>query len=389
MNYWLILFVIDILCFVPVFATVAYLTIFAFLALFEARHNVPTARKMNRFIILIPAYKEDKNIEQTVKAILGQSYPQRLFDVTVISDHQSEITNMKLAQYPITLLTPDFEESTKAKSLQYAILNLPEFKIYDIVLLLDADNIVEPEFLTQMNNAYETAGTKAIQAHRVSRNRDTAMARLDAIFEEINNSIFRRGHIAVGLPAATMGSGIAYDFVWFKENIMKVKTAGEDKELEALLMRQHIYVDYFEDIYVYDEKKRRSEDFNQQHKRWTRNQFHSLLSNIKYLPWAILNRQYPFINKLIQWMLIPRMALMAIIMIMSLALPFIYFTLAIKWWIAMAVVVFAYALATPDYLVDETWDKTFLRSPLVSLWGFLHMWTVGKSNKVTYHNTKA
>ena len=42
-----------------------------------------------------------------------------MFDVVVVSDHQSEITNMRLAQYPITLLTPDFAESTKAKSLQY------------------------------------------------------------------------------------------------------------------------------------------------------------------------------------------------------------------------------------------------------------------------------
>ena len=71
-----------------------------------------------------------------------------MFDVVVISDHQEEMTNMRLAQYPITLLTPNFEESTKAKSLQYAILNLPEFKIYDIALILDADNIVEREVAT-------------------------------------------------------------------------------------------------------------------------------------------------------------------------------------------------------------------------------------------------
>ena len=29
---------------------------------------------------------------------------------------------------------------------------------------------------------------------------------------------------------------------------------------------------------------------------------------------------------------------------------------------------FIFAIATPDYLVDEMWDKTFLRSPFVSLW---------------------
>lgn len=30
-----------------------------------------------------------------------------------------------------------------------------------------------------------------------------------------------------------------------------------------------------------------------------------------------------------------------------------------------------FALATPDYLVDEMWDRTFLRSPFVTLWGII------------------
>ena len=94
-----------------------------------------------------------------------------MFDVVVISDHQSEITNFHLAQQPITLLTPNFKTSTKARSLQYAMNNIPQFKIYNIVVVLDGDNIVLPEFLEDINNAYEAAGTKAIQAHRLSKNR--------------------------------------------------------------------------------------------------------------------------------------------------------------------------------------------------------------------------
>ena len=180
-------------------------------------------------------------IEHTVISILGQTYPQRMFDVVVISDHQREMTNMRLAQYPITLLTPDFAESTKAKSLQFAILNLPEFKIYDIALILDADNIVGQDFLTEVNDAFETAATKAIQLHRISRNRDTAIARMGSIFEEINNNIFRRGHIILGVSAALAGSGTAYDFTWFKTNIMKAKTDGEDKRVGGIITTSGLF----------------------------------------------------------------------------------------------------------------------------------------------------
>ena len=378
MDFWLILYIVDWILFIPVAGTVLYLGIFSVLSLFNRSSDSTTSKTQRRFCILIPAYKQDAVIEHTVLSILGQSYPQRLFDVTVISDHQNEITNMRLAQYPITLLTPNFVESSKAKSLQYAILNLPEFKIYDVVIILDADNIVDPEFLSNINDAYESSATKAIQVHKVSRNRDTAAARMDAIFEEINNNIFRKGHINAGLSASLAGSGSAFDFNWFKTNVMKAKTAGEDKELEALLLRQQIYIDYFDNILVYAEKKRTTTTLNEQRGRWVVRQFQNLLRNIKFLPGAIFNKQYDLADKLIQWMLVPRTTMVGIIMIMSIILPFIYLTLALKWWTIGSISLFFFALATPDYLVDEMWDKTFLRSPLVTVWGIIHTKLINK-----------
>ena len=379
MDYWLILFIFDGILFAIIAGTVLYLGVFAVAALFHSKPVIPKAKKFNRFVILIPAYKQDNVIEQTVLSILGQAYPQRMFDVTVISDHQDEITNMRLAQYPITLLTPDFEESTKAKSLQYAILNLPEFKIYDAVIILDGDNIIDQDFLEQVNDAYEIAATKAIQTHRISKNRDTAAARMDAIFEEINNTIFRRGHISFGLSAALAGSGTVFDFNWYKTNVMRTKTSGEDKELEALLMRQDIFVDYFDHIYVYGEKKRTTSTLNEQRGRWATQQFVNLFRNIRFLPGAIFRKQYNLADKLIQWMLVPRTNMIGIIMIMSIVLPFIYLTMAIKWWILGSLALFIFALATPDYLVDEMWDKTFLRSPFVSLWKMFRIKKLKKS----------
>lgn len=381
-DFWILLYIIDWTLFVLVACTVLYLGVFAIAALFNKHSVITKAKKQNRFAILIPAYMQDNVIEHTVVSILGQVYPMRMFDVVVISDHQSEMTNMKLAQYPITLLTPDFAESSKAKSLQYAILNLPEFKIYDIVLVLDADNIVGQEFLTQVNDAFETAATKAIQLHRISRNRDTAAARMGSIFEEINNAIFRRGHITLGMSAALAGSGTAYDFNWFKTNVMKAKTAGEDKEMEALLLRQGYFIDYFDNILVYGQKERTTAKMNEQHSRWAIQQFQNFFRNIRFLPGAIFNKQYDLADKIIQWMLLPRTTMVGVIMLMSVILPFIYMTLVIKWWIMGALALFFFALATPDYLVDEMWDKTFLRAPFVTLWGIISTKLIG--NKFSF-----
>jgi hypothetical protein len=110
---------------------------------------------------------------------------------------------------------------------------------------------------------------------------------------------------------------------------------------------------------------------NEQHGRWTLQQFQNLLKNIRYLPGAILRKQYDWADKLIQWMLVPRTSMVGILMIMSIVLPFIYMSMVIKWWILSSLALFFFALATPDYLVDEMWDRTFLRSPFVTLWGII------------------
>lgn len=387
MTYWELISYIDIALFIIVSATILYLTVFAIASLFYKHNEIPKAKTRNRFIILIPVHKNGTGAEHTVLSALGQSYPQRLFDITVISDHLDEISNFRIAQQPVTLLTPKFKKGSRAKSLQLAINNLPQFKIYDIVVILNGGNIVEPDFLEQMNDAYESAGTKAIQAHRLSQNRDTASARLSAIFEEINNSIFRRGHIMLGLSAASAGTAMAFDFNWFKENIMTVTTAFDDKELEIRLLRQHIYIDYFDDIMVFEEKARNAEDFNRQRRRWILSQFTTIFRNIFYLPGAIFTKHYNLMDKIIQWMLLPRLAMIAVILFMSIVMPFIYFSLALKWWVLFGFVFFVFALATPNYLVDDKWDKTFYIAPLIFLSSILSKTILGKRLKA-YTNQK-
>ena len=383
MTFWNIFTIIDWIMFIIISLTVLYLGVFAITSLFVRHSETPKAKKQNRFIVLIPSYKGGRNLEMTVKSILGQSYTQRQFDVTVIADHEDEMTMFHLAQHPITLLTPNFERQSRIKSLQLAINNLPQFKIYDAVVILEAGDVVETEFLEQVNDAYEAAGTKAIQTHKLSLNRDSTPARLSAIFEEINNSIFRRGHISVGLSAALASSGMAFEFNWFKDYIQTAKANWSDKELEALLTRQHIYVDYFDKIEVYNEKARQAEDFNRQHLSWIWTQIRTIIRNIHYLPSAIAKRHYDLIDKLLQWLLIPRIIMMAVIIMMGVLVPFIYMSAALKWWALFAFVLLFFAIATPNYLVDEKWDSTFFKMPFVFLSPILNKFKLGrKINKM-------
>ena len=360
-----LIFYLDILLFVIVSGTVLYLLIFAVAALVGKAEKHPHARITNRILVLIPAYKEDFVIESTVRSFLRQSYPTAQFDVVVIADHCKVETVQRISQYPITVLTPDFEESLKAKSLSYAMDYIAPRK-YDIVVILDADNTVEPHFLEVINDYYES-GCRAIQAHRVAKNRNTDTALLDAIFEEINNSIFRTGHVRLGFSSALVGSGMAFDFEWFRQNVGKLLSAGEDKELEALLMKQRIFVDYLPDLYVYDEKTQKENNFHRQRRRWMAAQFHSLFSNLPKLFPALIQRNYDLADKIVQWMLLPRIVMIGIILLMSVLMLLVNWTAAIKWWCIFLVVLGIFAMCVPDNLVNEDFDKAVKRAPLMAI----------------------
>lgn len=378
-DIWILLYIIDGLLFIGAAATVLYMLVFAIAALLYKRTNSKKAKKQNRFIVLIPAYKADEVVLSCIHSVLGQTYPQRMFDIVVISDHQQEMTNFKIAQLPVTLLTPDFDYSTKARSLQYAMKNLPEFKIYDIVLVVNADNIMDSDFLDKLNIAYESSGTKAIQVHRMSRNRDTSASRMAATFDEINNSIFRLGHIALGLSSSIMSSGIALDFKWFKEHVGKLSSAIEDKEIEAMLFREDIFVDYFDDIQLFEEKAHSVKELHEKQGKYISAELNSFLSNLKHVPSAIMNKQIDFLDKMFQWIMVPRTILVTVIALMSILMACIYMTLAIKWWVLGALVTFVFALAVPDYIVDKNFDKTFAHAPIIMAYSLLNLIRANRS----------
>ena len=170
-------------------------------------------------------------------------------------------TNQALSELPITLLQPTFEKSSKAKAMQYAMSQIKEE--YDYVIVMDADNVVNSDFLERLNESC-AHGYKAIQCHRCAKNKDNDIAVLDGVSEEINNTIFRKAHNRIGLSSALIGSGMCLDFKWFKENVYKLTTAGEDRELEALLLQQRIHIHYESNIHVYDEKVSNKDNFQNQ-----------------------------------------------------------------------------------------------------------------------------
>ena len=65
-------------------------------------------------------------------------------------------------------------------------------------------------------------------------------------------------------------------------------------------------------------------------------------------------------------------------MAMCIIVPFVYMSAALKWWVLFAIVVLIFAIATPNYLVDEKWDRTFFLVPVVLLSPVLNKFSLGR-----------
>ena len=319
----------------------------------------------------LATYKEDRVIINAVEQFLLQRYPSTHYTVAVISDHMQPETNEQLSKMPITLLTPSFEKSSKAKAMQYAI-NEVEGE-FDNVVILDADNVVRPDFLEQLNvlcSIYDV-----IQCHRCAKNANNDVAVLDGASEEINNTLFRKAHNRLGLSSALIGSGMCFSYDLFKKNVFQLSTAGEDREMEALLLHQEVFIKYAPDIHVFDEKVSNQDNFQRQRMRWMTAQIQSLLSNLPKIPKAFIHGKVNFIDKTIQQALIPRSILIVLLAGISIVMTLLFPEWCEKWWILFGVLALSLFIAIPAPLRLSSFAKVLAIPGLVlrMLKNVLHM----------------
>ncbi len=312
----------------------------------------------NKIAVLIPAYKEDAVIIDTARQALGQAYDTDLFDIVVIADSLHRATVEKLSSLPLSLVEVSFEKSTKSKALNEVMARLDNS--YDIAVVLDADNVMAPDFLDCVNSAY-VAGHVAIQGHRVAKNNNGEMALLDGASEEINNTIFRKGHVAVGLSSALIGSGMAFDYALFKRYMSEIKALGGfDKELELRLLHDGIHITYLENALVYDEKVSKKEVFLRQRTRWISAQIDYARRHFgRAVNCLVTDRNWDYLDKVLQFVLLPRLILLGI-----LSMAVVVTALAFSGPVAMVSVLTlgVFMLTLVAALPKDMWNKKLIKS---------------------------
>ena len=365
----IILELIQIIFFVYIGLTVLYLLVFSTASLFNYKPKFGENNPLKKIALFIPAYKEDEVIIEVITSALEHDYPKDMFDIIVIADSFDNSTLNKLKKHDITVFADNFEISTKSRALNYALKRLEN--TYEIACILDADNIMEKGFLLKVNDAF-VRGFTAVQGHRTAKNLNTNFAVLDAISEEINNNIFRKGQRVLGLSSFLIGSAMAFDYNLFKSMMADVEVVGGfDKELEMRLLDDRNRTEYLPDAYVYDEKVQNARVFSKQRRRWLSAQFNFF--GKKFIPSfkkMINEGNFEYFFKALLYLQPPRIMLIGILTIMVI---FSFFFNSQPWFLLWLSAVISLILIFLFSIPKKFYNFRTLKAVMVLPKGFLLM----------------
>jgi len=300
-------------------------------------------------LILVPSYKADDTIIESTKANLALCGAIQNISYLVIADSLQPETHLSLSKLGAQVLEVGFEKSTKVKSLKAAIDHLVNGSAYDSVLILDADNVLHPDF-HQAILSNRAAGYQVIQGERLPANQNTGMAILDGLSEKANQEMLCKGANQLGLSSKLTGSAMAFDFEVFAEFIPQLNAIGGfDKELELLLTANGIWIQYAPELAVYDEKVSSTADFAKQRGRWLESQYTFFKKSIGPAFKQLFSGNFDYLHKSLQLALPPRvLAPLALVMLILINLVLGFSVLALGSLVTLIILLGSYMIVLPQ-----------------------------------------
>ena len=127
--------------------------------------------KNNKFMAIIPAHNEEIVVGNLIASLQKQNYPKDLYDIYVIADNCTDNT-AEVARKAGAIVYERFDEEHKTKG--YALdwflkQKIEENAPYDAFCIFDADNIVDVDFLKNMNKKL-CQGEEVVQGYRDIKN---------------------------------------------------------------------------------------------------------------------------------------------------------------------------------------------------------------------------
>lgn len=223
-----------------------------------------------KFALVVAAHNEELVISHIIDSLMNLRYPKELYDIFVIADNCTDSTaEIAIAHGAKVHIRENARLRGKGHALEWMFDRI--FKMeesYDAVAVFDADNLVSPNFLIEMNKQF-CKGHKVVQGYIDSKNPyDSWITCSYSIAFWLSNRIFQLPRYYLKLSCSLCGTGFCVDTAVLKELKWGATCLTEDLEYTMKLALNGIKISWAHAAVVYDEKPITLKQSWRQRKRW-------------------------------------------------------------------------------------------------------------------------
>ena len=248
-----------------------YQFIISLCALVKLKDKPYLVNKNHKFMAIIPAHNEEAVVGNLIESLKNQTYNKELYDIYVIADNCTDNT-ARIARDAGAIVYERFDETKKTKG--YALDWFLQQKIeenadYDALFIFDADNIVDKDFIKNMNK-HLCQGEDVVQGYRDIKNpTDNWITSGYALFYWTMHRFYHLARYNLGLSALLNGTGFMVRFDVIKPEGWNTETLTEDIEFSLKRIIAGSKVGWATDAIVYDEQPTGFKQSWSQRSRWT------------------------------------------------------------------------------------------------------------------------
>jgi len=225
---------------------------------FVKKKTYKKSEKLGRIAIIIPARNESAVIYNTVDSLLkNQKYPKELYDVYVVvnntTDNTAELAK-KAGAIVLNYVDDDPSHKMAAYPLKYAYDHVLKLNKYDFVIRFDADNHGNDEFLSYMNDAYQSGVDFGRPYEGAINGPQNLFTKTCAVFYSYDSRFGSRIRERLGISAHINGSGCMISTKLLKQtNGYDCKTKSEDAEYCFDVMLKGVKGHFVEDAVLHED----------------------------------------------------------------------------------------------------------------------------------------
>ena len=225
--------------------------------------------KYSHFTILIPARNEEEVIKDAIQSFKRQKYPKNNYEIVVVINNTTDNTLGVCNAEGVRCILCERKIKNKGDALKEAFDRLKKEKT-DAYIIMDADNVVNDEFLGEMNKSLNEGTLVAKSSMDIKAKENTWVSSSYAIYFFIQSILYSIPRNNIGASCAINGTGIMIKKEVIDKYGFNVRTITEDLEFMTLCALNNIKIKFVEGAICYAEHPSDFKVSMIQRRRWTK-----------------------------------------------------------------------------------------------------------------------